>query len=146
MSKKKKIFLFILAVLILDISYTATVLGYDNFFRFGPVFSYIEDVTCNSAGGKMSEFSHNCRTERKCFLLYKDGGKPCQNSNDCLGKCVLSDLEIALYCSKDSGPRDLFSHSYCPGLTGKCEAYYNQRNFDYNNGVLEHDWSGSCTL
>ena len=146
MSRKIKILLVIL-ILIVDISYTATVFGYDRFFRFDPVSSYIEDVACGLVGGKMLDFSHDCYTERRCFSPYADGGKSCQSSNDCQGKCVLSDSDIMLYCSASgAGTSDLFGHQYCPGLTGTCETHYTQRNFDYNNGGLEADWSGACGL
>lgn len=149
MDKKSKIFLTALLIIFLDLSYSVTVVawGYKRFFRLGPISSYIEDATCMVAGGKMSEFYYDCRTERKCFPSYKDGGKPCQNSDDCQGKCVISDTDIAHYCNgSNSSTSDLFYHTYCPGLTGKCETHYDQKNYDYNNGAMEEDSSMFCSL
>ncbi len=68
MSKKFKIVLTLVVILIVDISYAVTTHGYERYFRLGIISTYIEDKTCGAIGGKMIEVYHNCYSERECFF------------------------------------------------------------------------------
>lgn len=51
---------------------------------------------CNIRGGKRIQTNHWTETPRKykCHLPYSDKGKPCQNSNECQGECLVVSPKI----------------------------------------------------
>ncbi len=72
MSKRFKIVLALIVILVVDISYAVTVHGYERYFRLGIVSTYIEDKTCDAIGGKMREVHYNCYSELRCFSPHQE--------------------------------------------------------------------------
>ncbi len=114
MSKKLKIILALVVILIVDISYTATVHDLGKFLRLGILSTYIEDKTCDAIGGKMIEYYYNCSSERRCVRPFKDANKPCINSSECQGRCV---ADPAHTCLQSNGSE------FFEGSCGKCQEY-----------------------
>lgn len=98
---------------------------------------------CEMVGGK--SIGIDCtKSKYKCFFPFKDQNKPCKNSQECSGKCVIGRDAALKYCP---GKQEGYIGELCSGsIIGRCQIYPGEGDYELENNTAKFNSEFPCPL